>query len=256
MKNGVTTPSPEVIKVTLALLAYNEEAVIEEVAREAAAELGKAFRAGEWELLVINDGSRDRTGEILERLSAEVEGVRVYHHNPNRGYIEATLSALREGRGRYICIFDGDGQHTAADVPRFVEKLESGCDVVFGWKKERHDPAMRLVLSRGLRLAARRYLKTTLHDINAGCRGYRKEHAAALSVIKHRLNFIGAELYTRARLNDLKICEIVVHHAAREGGESSHALGKIPSEIWQVIKYLRALSSELRAAGKWSEFIP
>lgn len=244
------------MKVTLALLAYNEQAVIEEVVRSAADELRGSFSEGDWELLVINDGSRDQTGAILERLAKEVCGVRVYHHNPNRGYIEATLSALREARGRYVCIFDGDGQHTAADVARFVESLEAGCDVVFGWKQVRHDPFLRLILSRGLRLAARHYLHTSLHDINAGCRGYRREHASALSVIKHRLNFIGAELYTRARLNDLKICEIVVHHAAREGGESSHAWKKIPGEIRQVVTYLRALRRELRAAGKWQGTIP
>lgn len=244
------------MKVTLALLAYNEEEVIEQVVRDAVAELSASFDEGDWELLVINDGSRDRTGEILAVLEDEIVAVRVHHHNPNRGYIEATLSALREGRGQFICVFDGDGQHTAADVPLFVEKLEAGCDVVFGWKRERHDPPLRLILSRGLRAASRRYLRSTLHDINAGCRGYRREHAAALSVIKHRLNFIGAELYTRARLNDLKICEIVVHHAAREGGESSHGWKKIPSEVWQVIRYLRALGGELRAAGKWQEYLP
>ena len=244
------------MKVTLALLAYNEEAVIEEVTREAAAEMSKAFDAGEWEILIINDGSRDRTGDIAEKLSAQLDGVRVYHHNPNRGYIEATLSALREARGDYICIFDGDGQHTAADVPRFVEKMDGGCDIVFGWKKERHDPAMRLILSSGLRMASQHYLGSSLHDINAGCRCYRKKHAEALSVIKHRINFIGAELYTRARLNNLKICEIVVHHAPRTGGTSSHGWSKIPREVWQVIQYLRALGGELRAAGKHEGKIP
>ena len=244
------------MRVTLALLAYNEEAVIDRVVRDAAHEMARDFAPGTWELLVINDGSRDATGDICEALSGQVEGVRVYHHNPNRGYVEATLSALREARGEYVCIFDGDGQQTAADVLRFVQKLESGCDVVFGWKKVRHDPAPRLILSRGLRWSARYFLHSRLHDINAGCRGFRKAHAAALSVIKHRINFIGPELYTRARLNDLRICEIVVLHAPREGGETSHAWGKIPAEVGQVVSYLRALRAELRAAGKWRRYIP
>ena len=244
------------MKVTLALLAYNEAEVIESVAREASADLAHAFAPGEWELLIINDGSRDDTGPICDRLTAEIEGVRAYHHNPNRGYVEATLSALREGRGDCICIFDGDGQHTANDVPRFVQKLESGCDAVFGWKKERHDPLSRLILTRGLRLASRYFLHSRLHDINAGCRAFRREDAAKLSIIKHRINFIGPELYTRARLNDLKICEMVVHHLAREGGESSHPIKKIPGEIMQVTQYLKALGDELKAANKWRRFLP
>ncbi len=244
------------MKVTLALLAYDEEAVIEGVICAAACEMARVFAPGDWELLVINDGSRDATGEICDRMSTHVAGVRVFHHNPNRGYVEATLSALREGRGDYICIFDGDGQHTAADVARLVAKLEAGCDIVFAWKKQRFDEPARLVLSRGLRLASRFYLHSRLHDINAGCRGFRREHAQALSVIKHRINFIGPELYARARLNDLRIGEVVVRHFPRQGGESSHNWHKIPREITQVLKYLRALRAEMRQAGKWNRYLP
>jgi glycosyltransferase involved in cell wall biosynthesis len=243
------------VLITLALLAYNEAATIEDTVREAAAEMSRHFKSGAWELLIINDGSRDATGVLCDELSTQLPDVRVFHHDPNRGYIEATLSALREARGKYVCVFDGDGQHTAADVPRFVEKLESGCDIVFGWKKQRFDHPSRLVLTRGLRLAARVFLHTRLHDINAGCRGYRKEHVEKLSVIKHRINFIGPELYTRARLHDLKICEMIVRHKPRVGGESSHPLKKIPGEIKEVLAYLRALRAELRVAGKHRRFI-
>jgi glycosyltransferase involved in cell wall biosynthesis len=241
--------------VTLALLAYNEAATIENTVREAAAQMQSTFAEGEWELLIINDGSCDETGALCEALSTQLAGVRVYHHNPNRGYIEATLSALREANGIYICVFDGDGQHTAADVPRFVKKLERGCDIVFGWKKQRFDHPSRLILTRGLRLAARYFLHTRLHDINAGCRGYRKEHVEKLSVIKHRINFIGPELYTRARLHDLEICEMIVRHKPRAGGESSHPLHKISGEIQEVFSYLRALRRELQQAGKHRRFL-
>lgn len=243
------------MKITLALLAYNEAATIEETIRAAVMEMEKSFASREWEILVINDGSRDATGATCDDLSAVVSNVRVYHHDPNRGYIEATLSALREAIGEYVCIFDGDGQHTAADVPRFLEKLESGSDIVFGWKKHRFDPPARLLLTRGLRFAARYFLHTRLHDINAGCRGFKREYTAHFSDIRHRINFIGPELYTRARLNDLKIDELIVRHAPREGGESSHALAKIPGEILQVILYLRALRKELREGGKFRRFI-
>jgi len=244
------------MKVTLALLAYNESAVIERTVRDAVAHLERDFAPDSWELLVINDGSRDETGAICDRLAQENPSVRVFHHDPNRGYVEATLSGLREARGDFICVFDGDGQQSAADVPLLASTLERGADIVFGWKKKRFDEPARLVLSRGLRLAARYFLHSRLHDINAGCRGFRREHAAKLSVIKHRINFIGPELYARARLHDLKIAEVVVQHAAREGGESSHGWTKIPGEIAQVFRYLGALRAELRAAGKWRRFLP
>lgn len=244
------------MKVTLAFLAYNEEAVIARVLHEAREILERDFPAGEWEILVVNDGSRDATGAICDDFATRNSGVRVVHHNPNRGYVEATLSALRQSRGDCICIFDGDGQHTARDVKRFYNRIQSGCDIVFGWKKQRHDEQTRLVLTRGLRLAARYFLRSRLHDINAGCRAFRREHIEKLAVIKHRINFIGPELYTRARLHDLKICEMTVMHAPREGGASSHPIAKIPHEISQVIFYLRALRGELKRAGKTRRFLP
>lgn len=243
------------LKVTLALLAYNEAEAIQSTAREAAAELARHFAAGSWELLVIDDGSRDATPQLLAELQIEIPALRVHTHTPNAGYVAATCSALREARGEFICIFDGDGQQTAADVPLFVAKLESGFDIVFGWKKQRFDPWPRLVLSRGLRLCARRLLRTRLHDINAGCRGFRRVHVAPLLDVRHRINFIGPELYVRARLNGLKIGEIVVRHAPREGGESSHGLAKIPHEIAQVLRYLLALRDELQSSNTWRKLI-
>ena len=243
------------LKVTLALLVYNEADAIESTVRAAAAELEQSFAPGEWEILVVDDGSRDATPQLLAALQAEISALRIHTHVPNAGYVAATCSALREARGEYVCVFDGDGQQTAADVPTFVAKLDSGYDIVFGWKKKRHDPWPRLVLSRGLRLCARRLLRTRLHDINAGCRGFRRSRVEPLLDIRHRINFIGPELYVRARLNGLKIGEIVVRHAAREGGESSHGLAKIPREISQVLRYLLALRDELQASNTWRKLI-
>ena len=244
------------MKFSLVFLAYNEEAVIARVLTDANAILEREFPNETWEILVVNDGSKDDTGAICEQVAREHPHVRVYHHNPNRGYVEATLSALREAKGDVICIFDGDGQHTAEDVPRFLAFINRGYDAVFGWKRERFDHPSRLILSRGLRLMARLFLKTRLHDINGGCRAFKKRDAEKLSVIKHRINFIGPELYTRARLNDLRIGEMVVQHFPREGGVSSHPIKKIPHEVLQVLNYLWSLGAELRAAGKWRRFIP
>jgi len=259
-KIGPMTPTPDenrppAPKITLVLLAYNEGDAIEATVRAATSELEKQFAAGAWELLVIDDGSRDATPGILTALEMEIPTLRVHTHTPNAGYVEATRSALREAHGEYVCVFDGDGQQTAADVPRFVTKLDDGYDVVFGWKKQRFDPWPRLVLSRGLRLCARRLLRTRLHDINAGCRGFRREKVQPLLEIRHRINFIGPELYTRARLAGLEIGEIVVLHAPREGGESSHDFAKIPGEVAQVVRYLLALRAELQASKTWRKRI-
>lgn len=240
--------------VTLAMLAYNEAAVIEAVVTEAAEALQKTLPADSWELLIIDDGSRDATPQLLDRLAQQFPAMRVFHQVPNQGYVAATLAALREARGEIVCVFDGDGQQDPADVQRFQEKIASGYQVVFGWKRIRHDPLSRLILSRGLRLCARFFLHTRLHDINAGCRAFRRECIPPLQQIRHRINFIGPELYTRARLSDYRIGEVVVQHRAREGGGSSHPWKRIPGEIRDVLRYLNALKAELQAAGRWRGF--
>src|ERR1700694_2545317 len=71
-------------------------------------------------------------------------------------------------RGRARGVVDGEGQHTMADAPRFLEAIDAGADVVFGWKKKRHDPLPRLVLSKGLNTLSRWILGSPLHDINGG----------------------------------------------------------------------------------------
>ena len=133
----------------MAFLAYNEEELIAKTVAEAVSSLS-AVPGLDWRVLVVNDGSRDRTGEIAEELAKKDPRVSVVHHQGNKGYAVATETALRNTPGEVVMVVDGDGQHTMADAPRFLAAIDEGADVVFGWKKERHDPLPRLVLSKGL----------------------------------------------------------------------------------------------------------
>ena len=100
----------------------------------------------------------------------------VVHHDGNKGYAVATETALQNVPGDVVMVVDGDGQHTMADAPLFLTAIDQGYDVVFlPWKKVRHDPVGRLILSRGLRILSHWILGSPLHDINAGCRAFRKD---------------------------------------------------------------------------------
>ena len=210
---GVQSPPPPEPKVRLGVgfLAYNEEELIAKTVAEAVESLS-AIPDLTWHVVVVNDGSRDRTGEI-------------------------------------VMVVDGDGQHTMADAPLFLDAIAQGYDVVFCWKKVRHDPVARLILSRGLRVLSHWILGSPLHDINAGCRAFRRDVARRIE-IKHRINFVGDEIYARCRIAGWKVTEVVVRHFPREAGQSIHRPFKMLGTIFRVIRYLFDLRAEMHQAER------
>ncbi|MEP6993837.1 MAG: glycosyltransferase family 2 protein [Acidobacteriota bacterium] len=243
---GRKDPPPKDIRVRLGVgfLAYNEQELIAKTVAEAVASLS-AIPNLSWHVVVVNDGSRDRTGEIAEELARKDSRVSVVHHDGNKGYAVATETALRNVPGEVVMVVDGDGQHTMADAPLFLEAIERGADVVFCWKKVRHDPVSRLVLSRGLRVLSHWILGSPLHDINAGCRAFRSEVARRIE-IKHRINFVGDEIFARCRIAGWTVAEVIVRHFPREAGQSIHRPFKMAGTIARVIRYLFDLRAEMR----------
>ena len=245
---GAQVPAPRepAVRLGVGFLAYNEEELIAKTVAEAVSSLS-AIPNLTWHVVVVNDGSRDRTGEIAEGLAKQDPRVSVVHHDGNKGYAVATETALRNVPGEVVMVIDGDGQHTMADAPLFLEAIDRGADVVFCWKKVRHDPVGRLILSRGLRVLSHWILGSPLHDINAGCRAFRREVARRIE-IRHRINFVGDEIYARCRIAGWKVDEVVVRHFPREAGQSIHRPFKMLGTIARVIRYLFDLRSEMRAS--------
>jgi sugar phosphate isomerase/epimerase len=134
------------------------------------------------------------------------------------------------------------------DAPLFLEAIDRGADVVFCWKKLRHDPVGRLILSRGLRILSHWILGSPLHDINAGCRAFRRDIARRIE-IKHRINFVGDEIFARCRIAGWRVDEVVVRHFPREAGQSIHRPFKMLGTIARVIRYLFELRAEIHQAA-------
>ena len=133
------------------------------------------------------------------------------------------------------------------DAPLFLEAIDRGADVVFCWKKVRYDGLGRKILSRGLRVLSHWILGSPLHDINAGCRAFRGDIARRIE-IKHRINFVGDEIYVRCRIAGWKVDEVIVRHFPREAGQSIHRPFKMLGTILRVIRYLFDLRAEMRQA--------
>ena len=126
--------------LSLVLPAYNEEANIEFVVRDALNVL-PSF-TNDFEIIVVNDGSQDTTREIVTRLASSDDRVRPVHHTRNRGYGAALTSGFRASRGDYVMFMDADRQFDIRDL-RFLAPFAAEFDVVAGFRKERNDPLHR-----------------------------------------------------------------------------------------------------------------
>ena len=173
-------PPLKPLSLSITFPCYNEEANVERVTRKAV-EVGRKLTS-DLEVVVVNDGSRDRTGEIADRLAAELPEVKVVHNKPNQGYGGALSAGFRAATKNWIFYTDGDGQFDMNEIADILPLLETH-DIVSCYRLDRKDPFMRkanafawsmlvnLLFRIGLRdidCAFKIYPKTFIDDIEIG----------------------------------------------------------------------------------------
>jgi len=233
----------ESVEITLALPTYNEEQNIAEVLERCFKSLSRLGRS--WEVLVIDNHSSDATASVVNKvLEGEPRG-RLIVHDKNHLYSGSCQTALREAKGKYIAIMDSDGQAASDDLPKFLEKLEAGFNLVMGWRRIRHDTPARKLLSCVFNLLGKLWLQYPFHDLNCGFRMFDREFLRR-AAIEHRINMANPELYVRARVARLKIAEVEVQHFERLRGQTSHDLKDLFRIFLSVNQYFMALSQETK----------
>jgi glycosyltransferase involved in cell wall biosynthesis len=232
--------------ITLALPAYNEESNIARVLQEAITALEDIGRP--WEIILVDNCSSDRTAEVGLAVAEKEPRVRVISHDENRLYSGSCATAMREAKGKYVAILDSDGQVVPTDIPRFLEKLEAGTNVVFGWRNPRRDPFSRLAMSAVFNFLGKWYIKFPLHDLNCGFRMFDRKFIENVE-ITHRINMSNPEMYTRAKIAGLKMDEATIEHYERKGGETSHDFRKLFGVLVGVQRHFRDLGRELKQSS-------
>lgn len=228
---------------TIILPAYNESGYIAQMIKRSiqAAEM----RPDPFEVIVVNNASTDDTASIVEGIAAKAHRVRLISHPENRLYAASCLTGTKAAKGDRIFILDSDGQHPPEDIWKFDAKLEEGYDIVFGWRRQRQETLMRLVMSRFLWTLTWWHIGFNLHDVNCGIRGFNRSFAERLE-IKHRVNFVNPEFFVRAKLGGFRIGEVEVFQEKRKAGVSSHELVRLWRIFSTVNAYLGELSRELK----------
>ncbi|HET6575108.1 MAG TPA: glycosyltransferase family 2 protein [Fimbriiglobus sp.] len=221
------------LRLSLVVPAYNEAAVIETAVREADDTLGKLFV--EYEIVVVDDGSRDGTAEIVEGLAGEFPRLRLVRHPANRGYGAALRSGFEAAAFGLVAFTDADCQFDLLDLGRMVP-LTDRYPVVVGYRATRRDPWRRRFLSWGYNRLSRTLLGTGVRDCDCALKVFRLEALADL-LPASRGFFVNTEMLTRARRLGYAVAEVPVTHRPRLGGESKVSLREVPRTLRTLLGF-------------------
>jgi glycosyltransferase involved in cell wall biosynthesis len=177
---------------------------------------------GGFEILFVDDGSRDESFQVLEKLHREDERVRVLQFRRNFGKAAALATGFAHARGRVIATLDADLQDDPAELPRLLAALEEGHDLVSGWKIRRQDAWSKTVPSRVFNAVTRRLTGIPLHDFNSGFKVYRRAVVEELRLYGELHRFIPVLAARRG----FAVAEIPVHHRPRRFGASKYGPGR------------------------------
>lgn len=207
---------------------FNEEASLRPLAQgiqEALGPLGRSF-----EVLFVDDGSRDGTIEVLRRLHSEDGRIRYLRLETNCGQSTALWAGLRAARGRVIVTMDGDLQNDPADIPLLLEKLGQ-CDVATGWRRDRRDPWSKRISTRianGVRNL------WTMEDVRDSACGFKAFYRECLEAV---VPFDGLHRFlpTLFRMRGLRVCEVPIpHHPRRHGTSKYNIRNRLLRGLWDL----------------------
>ena len=231
-------------KISVSLLVYNEKHNLEENISKAYKELEKLDL--EFELWIFDNKSSDGTELLVNSLQIKYNNLKYFQQDRNLGYSGNLQSALKIPVSDYNFIIDGDGQYDLEDVKACIEIIDKGNDIVFGIRKVRKDPKIRIFMTLVLKFLSKIILKSSLKDINVGFRCMTKESANKIK-LKYKYNFAGPEIFALSLIHNLKISEKNIIHHPRKGGRSE--LSGIKNLIFNsllMIKYMFDLRNDIK----------
>ena len=201
-------------RLSIVVPAYNEAESLPELYRELSAALDQLGMT--WEIVVVDDGSRDGTDRVLEALCKADARVRGILLSRNFGKSAALSTAFHSVRGEFVCTLDADLQDDPAELPKMFAMLEQGYDLVSGWKVKRRDPVTKRWPSKLFNAVTSTVAGVRLHDFNCGYKLYRREVVDALEVYGELHRFLPALAHWRG----FRVGEIGVNHRPRRFGQS------------------------------------
>lgn len=212
-------PALDPPSLTVFFPAYNEEANVERVTEAALRAVRKVTE--DFEIIIVNDGSADRTGELADALAEKYQHVRAVHNQPNLGYGGALQRGFREARKDWIFYTDGDGQFDFEEIPRALELLRDH-DIASGFRLDRKDSRIRKMNAWAWTRLVNLMFHIDVRDIDCAFKIYPREFIERIEM-RSTGALIDTEMLAKARRLGYSIGQFGVHHYPREHGEQSGA---------------------------------
>ena len=229
--------------LSVVLPAYNEEANVEravEGVSSVAQQLGI-----DYEIILVNDGSTDRTGEIARELMQRVPSFRLVEHYPNRGYGGSLRAGFAAAMGDLIAFVPADNQFDFREISRLLERLDEA-DIVSGYRAERQDTFIRKLNGFGWNTLVRLLFGYLCRDIDCGFKLFRREVLERVTIVSDGA-MIDTEFLAGARARGFRIAEVPVIHLPRVAGEATGANLKVIAKAFRdLVRFRQQLSRELR----------
>ncbi len=239
----VAYPRPPLkpFSLTIFFPCYNEEANVERMTRKAV-EVGRMV-ADELEVIIVNDGSKDGTKEIADRLAAEIAEVRAVHNDPNLGYGGALQRGFREATKDWVFYTDGDGQFDLGEIPKLLPLLETH-DMVSCYRIDRQDSLVRKLNAWAWTRLVRFVFKLKLRDIDCAFKIYPRSFFDRITM-KSRGALIDTEILAKAIQLNYSIAQLGVRHYPRTAGEQTGAnLGVILRAFKELFRLRKQIARE------------
>jgi len=228
------------VELSVVIPVHNEEENVEPLyaaLRTSLEDLGRTY-----EIVVVDDGSRDETYLRLARLAAEDGRLKLVKLRRNYGQTAALAAGFDHARGDIIVPMDGDRQNDPADIGRLLEKIDEGYDVVSGWRRDRQDGFTRRLPSRIANWLIGRVTGVRLHDYGCTLKAYRAETVRETRLYGEMHRFLPALAYQAGA----RITEIPVTHHPRVAGSSNYGLGRTFKVLLDLltVKFLSVWSTK------------
>jgi glycosyltransferase involved in cell wall biosynthesis len=233
--------NPAVQAVSVFFPCYNDEATIARMVEVAVATIGR-LGVDDAEVIVVNDGSSDRSAAILAGLQTEEPLLRVVTHERNRGYGGALLSGFAASTKQWVFYTDGDGQFDPAELELLVQRASDDVDVVQGYKLRRADGLVRAVIGRVYHRFVKSMFGLRIRDTDCDFRLIRRRALDRVTLV-HTTGVICVELVRKLQDEGARFTEVGVHHYRRVHGTSEFF------RVGAIVRTLRDL------AGLWVQMV-
>ena len=230
--------------LSVVIPAYNEEASVGRVVREVLNVAGAL--EGDHEIIVVNDGSSDRTGSVVRELIEDVPSLRLTEHYPNRGYGGSLKAGFATAKGDLIAFVPADNQFDFSEISLFLARINEA-DIVCGYRANRQDAFIRKLYALGWNTLVRLLFGYLCRDIDCGFKLLRREILEHVNLVSDGA-MIDTELLAGALVRGFRIAEVPVTHLPRAGGEATGGDVKVIVRAFRDLVYFRLrVSRELRA---------